>query len=69
MLLSKEDIREQIEFNLSVTPNRRRYSMDFLELHEMINQLENEVISHRQRQQQITDAQSGFINPASYYNK
>lgn len=69
MLLTKEDIKQQIEFNLSVTPNRRRYSLDLSELHEMINQLENEVISHRQRQQQITDAQAGFINPASYYNK
>lgn len=69
MLLSKEDIKKQIEFNLSVEPHRRRYSLDFSELHEMLLQLETELIEHRKRQEQIKYAQSSFANPASYYSK
>lgn len=69
MLLSKEDIKKQIEFNLSVPPEKRYYSLDYFEIKEMLLQLETEIISHRAKAQQIKDVQAGFINPASYYNK
>lgn len=69
MLLSKEDIKKQIEFNLSVAPEKRYYSLDYYEIKEMLLQLETEIISHRAKAKQMQDAQAGFINPASYYNK